>query len=100
MAKPTIKEYDEILDGKLLATGELHEAGGAKMLSKSKIKANELNKKAHNELILIGDDKCIDDPEIFIADLDELRERMKEDPFNENIQDNSFMIHILNSLPF
>ena len=39
-----------------------------------------------------------DDPETFITDLDELRERTREDPFNEEISDNSFLIHITNSL--
>ena len=40
-----------------------------------------------------------EDPETFIANLDELQSRMKEDPFNEEISNNSFMIHLLNSLP-
>ena len=40
-----------------------------------------------------------DDPETFITDLDELTARMKEDPFNKEIPDNSFLIHLLNSLP-
>ena len=39
------------------------------------------------------------DPEDFITDLDELRTRMADDPFNEVIKDKSFMLHILNSLP-
>ena len=39
------------------------------------------------------------DPEDFITDLDELRTRMADDPFNEVITDKSFMLHILNSLP-
>ena len=36
--------------------------------------------------------------EIFITELDELRARTREDPLNEEIPDNSFMIHVLNSL--
>ncbi len=40
-----------------------------------------------------------EDSEIFIAELDELRARMKEDLFNKEISDNSFMIYVLNSLP-
>ena len=39
------------------------------------------------------------DPEDFITDLDELRTRMADDPFNEVITDKSFMLHVLNSLP-
>ena len=52
LAKATIKGYDEVLEGKLLATGELEEDGTIRKLSKSEEKANELNKKAYNELIL------------------------------------------------
>lgn len=151
MAKATIRGYDDILNGKLLATGELDEDGTTKKLSAGEVKANELNKKAYNELILSCSDKIsfgivkssktkhlpkgdakeawsnlktryepntgtellalhkeymslemtnvTEDPENFITELDELRARMKEEPFNEVIQDNSFMIHILNSLP-
>ena len=40
-----------------------------------------------------------EDPETFKNELDELRARMKEDPFNEEFPHNSFMIHVLNSLP-
>ena len=40
-----------------------------------------------------------EDPENFITELDELCARMKEEIFNEIIQNNSFMIHILNALP-
>ena len=40
-----------------------------------------------------------EDPETFITELDGLQARKREDPFNEEIPDNSFMIHILNSLP-
>ena len=39
------------------------------------------------------------DPEDFITDLDELRTRMADDPFNEVITDKSFMLDVLNSLP-
>ena len=39
------------------------------------------------------------DPEDFITDLDELRTRMADNPFNEVITDKSFMLHVLNSLP-
>ena len=39
------------------------------------------------------------DPEDFITDLDEIRTRMANDPFNKVITDKSFMLHVLNSLP-
>ena len=39
------------------------------------------------------------DPEDFITDLDELRTKMADDPFNEVIMDKTFMLHVLNSLP-
>ena len=39
-----------------------------------------------------------EDPEEFITQLDELRARMAEEPFNEVITDKSFMLHVLNSL--
>ena len=39
------------------------------------------------------------DPEDFITELDELREKMAEEPFNEIIGDRSFMIRILNAMP-
>lgn len=57
MAKATIRGYDDILNGKLLATGELDEDGTTKKLSAGEVKANELNKKAYNELILSCSDK-------------------------------------------
>ena len=37
--------------------------------------------------------------ETFITDQDELRVRIKEDPFNKEISTNIFMIHVLKSLP-
>ena len=40
-----------------------------------------------------------EDPETFVIELDELQARLREDPFNEEIPNNSFMIHVLNSLP-
>ena len=40
-----------------------------------------------------------EDSETFIKDLDELRARIKEDPSNKEILDNSFIIHVLKSLP-
>ena len=57
LAKATIRGYDEVLEGKLLATGELEEDGTIRKLSKSEEKANDLNKKAYNELILSCSDK-------------------------------------------
>ena len=153
LARATIRGYDEILMGTLLATGEssVDEDGNSKNLSKEEKHANGLNKKAYNELILSCNDKFLFgivksakkqvhpkgdareawnklkqryepntgtellalhkeymsmelndvkvDPETFITDLDELRARMREDPFNEEIPDNSFLIHTLNSLP-
>ena len=45
LAKATIRGYDDILNGKLLATGASDEEG---QLSKDKIKANEVNKKAYD----------------------------------------------------
>ena len=120
-------------------------------LSLEQVKANDLNKKAYNELVLSCNDKISfgivkrsktkahpkgdakeawsklkqryepntgtkllalhkeymslkltdieEDPETFITELDELIARMKEDPFNEEIPDNNFMSHVLNSLP-
>ena len=40
-----------------------------------------------------------EDSETLITDLDELRARIKEDPFKKEIPDNSFIIHVLKSLP-
>ena len=57
LAKTTMAGYDEVLEGKLLATGELEEDGTIMKLSKSEKKANDLNKKAYNELILSSSDK-------------------------------------------
>ena len=57
LAKATIRGYDKVLEGKLLATGELEEDGTIRKLSKSEEKANDLNKKAYNELILSCSDK-------------------------------------------
>lgn len=53
----------------------------------------------HKEYMSLELNDLKDDPQIFITELDELRARMKEDPFNEEIPDNSFFIHIQNSLP-
>ena len=53
----------------------------------------------HNEYISLELNDTKEDPETFIIELGELRARMKEDSFNEEIPDNSFMIHVLNSLP-
>ena len=39
------------------------------------------------------------DPEDFITDLQELREKMAEAPFNEKVSERSYMIRILNALP-
>ena len=38
------------------------------------------------------------DPEDFITELEELKEKMAEEPFNEIISDRSFMIQVLNTL--
>ena len=46
-----------MLEGNILATGELEEDGTIRKLSKSEEKANDLNKKAYNELILSCSDK-------------------------------------------
>ena len=39
------------------------------------------------------------DPEDFITELDEIREMMAEEPFNEVITDKTFMIRIINAMP-
>ena len=44
-------------------------------------------------------DEIKKDPEDFIMDLDEIRTRMTDDPFDEVITDKSFMLHVLNLLP-
>ena len=99
---------------KLFVTGELDKWGYPKILTESEEKASDINKKSYKKLILscsgkisfgtwgeyiIGDDKCnwrswnLHYWTRWILYYDEIRET-----FNENIQDNSFMIHILNSL--
>ena len=57
LAKATTRGYDEVLEGKLLATRELEGDGTIRKLSKSEEKATDLNKIAYNELILSCSDK-------------------------------------------
>ena len=57
MARASIRGYEEILMGSVLATGEQDENGDPKELSKAEKLANSLNKKAYNELILSCCDK-------------------------------------------
>ena len=59
LARATIKEYDEILLGTILTTGEssVNKEGNPNDLSKAEKHANNLNKKAYNKLILSCSDK-------------------------------------------
>ena len=52
----------------------------------------------YNEYISLEPNEVKEDPEVFITELGKLRGRMKEEPFNEEIPDNSVLIHIINSL--
>ena len=57
LAKAIIGGYDKVLEGKLFATGELEDDGTMKKLTNNEKKANDLNKKAYNELIPSCNDK-------------------------------------------
>ena len=53
----TMRGYDEVLEGKLLVTGELEDYGTTRKVSTSKQKVNDLNKKAFkscSDKILFG----------------------------------------------
>ena len=59
LARATIRGYDEILTGNLLATvkSSIDEDKNSKNLSKEEKHTNGLNKKAYHELILSCNDK-------------------------------------------
>lgn len=96
---------DKISFGIVKSANTKHLPKGDAKESRSKLKTRyELNTgiellALHKEYMFLEMTDINEDPETFITELDELRVRMKEDPFNEEIPDNSFMIHILNSLP-
>ena len=52
LSKATMRGYDEVMEEKLLATGDFEEDGAMKKLANNEKKADDLNKKAYNELIL------------------------------------------------
>ena len=52
-----------------------------------------------NKEYMALDMKVSDDPEEFITELSELRSRMKKEPFNQVIEEQSYLLRILNGLP-
>ena len=48
----------------------------------------------HKEYMSLEQTDIKEDPETFITYLDGLRARMKEEPFNKEITDNNFMLHV------
>ena len=55
-------------------------------------------KSPHKEYMSLEVNDVKDVSEVFITELEKVRVRMKEEPLNEDIPDNSFLIHTINPL--